>query len=142
MGTMAVAEGADETTHARIVKLLSLDGIGGVVAGLFVLALHGPIAGFYRMPVAVVVFVAVANVVYGSYSSRLAWRASRGTLPSRRAVEVLAIANACWPLVCIALLVHTREAASVFGQLHLGLEGVYVFALAVVEWRWLRPRLA
>lgn len=132
----------DPSTRARTVKLLSLDGIGGLVAGALVLVLRGPIAGFYGMPVAVVAFVALANVAYGSYSSRLAWRASRGVLPSRRAVEVLAFANACWPLVCVALLVLTRATASIFGQLHLVLEGVYVFALAVVEWRWLRPRLA
>lgn len=111
------------------------------MAGALVLALHGPVARFYGLSVGVVCFVAVVNLAYGSYSSSLVWRVSRsrGTFPSRRAVELLIVANALWPLVCAGLLFATRASASIFGQLHLALEGLYVLGLAVVEARYVRP---
>ena len=128
--------------RTRAVRILTLDGSGGLVAGALVLALRGPVAGFYGLSVAVVTFVALANLVYGAYSSTLALRASRGTMPSRRAVDVLIVANACWTVVCLGILVTTRGSAAIFGQLHVGLEGLYVLGLAGIEARYVRPLLA
>jgi hypothetical protein len=136
---MSVA--AAESARTRALRILTLDGSGGLVAGALVLALHGPVARFYGLSVGVVSFVAVVNLAYGAYSSTLVWRASRGTFPSRRAVELLIVANALWPLVCAGLLFTTRGSASIFGQLHLGLEGLYVLGLAAIEARYVRPLL-
>lgn len=129
----------EASAQRRAVRILTLDGSGGLVAGALVLALRGPIASFYGLSLGVVTFVALANLMYGAYSSTLALRASRGTLPSRRAVDVLIVANACWTLVCLGILVTTRGTAGIFGQLHVGLEGLYVLGLAVVEARYVRP---
>lgn len=135
----AMATSSTDDARARALRILTLDGSGGLVAGALVLALHGHVARFYGLSVGVVCFVAVVNLAYGAYSSTLVWRASRGVFPSRRAVEVLIVANAFWPLVCASVLFATRGSASIFGQLHLALEGLYVLGLAVVEARYVRP---
>jgi hypothetical protein len=132
---------APNAVDTRARRILTLDGSGGLVAGAAVLALRAPIARFYGLTAATVAFVALANLAYGSYASALAWRASRGALHSARAVEALIAANALWTLVCAVLLVSTRDTATVFGQLHLGLEGLYVLGLAVAEARYVRPPL-
>lgn len=136
------AEADQESARKRAVRILALDGSGGLVAGAVVLALRAPIGGFYGLSLGVVTFVALANLAYGTYSSTLARRASRGVLPSRRAVDALIVANACWPLVCMGLLIATRSTATLFGQLHIGLEGLYVLGLALIEARYVRPLLA
>ncbi len=136
------ADADQKSARRRAVRLLTLDGSGGLVAGVLVLALRGPIAPFYGFSLGVVTFVALANLAYGTYSSTLARRASRGVLPSRRAVEALIVANACWTLVCVALLIGTWSTATLFGQLHIGLEGLYVLGLALIEARYVRPLLA
>ena len=107
--------------------------------GALLLVLLRPVSAFYGLSPGVTTFVAAANVAYGSYSSSLAYRAFHGKPPSRRAVDAIIVANATWTLVCAALLVATWGKAGVFGQLHIGAEGLYVLALAVVEARYVRP---
>ena len=128
-----------ETDHPRIARILALDGAGGLVVGALLLVLLRPVAAFYGLSHGVAAFVAIANVAYGSYSSSLAYRAFHGKPPSRRAVDAIIVANATWTLVCVALLVATWGEAGVFGQLHIGAEGLYVLALAGVEARFVRP---
>ena len=125
--------------HPRIVRILAVDGVGGLAVGVLMMVVLRPLAALYGLPWGVVTFVAAANVAYGSYSSTLAYRASRGKEASRRAVDVLILANTMWTLVCTALLVATWGTAGLFGQLHIGAEGLYVLALAVVEARYVRP---
>jgi hypothetical protein len=122
-----------------VVRILAVDGLGGLAVGALMLVVLRPLAAFYGLSWGVVTFVAVANVAYGSYSSTLAYRASRGKKPSRRAVDVLILANTMWTLVCVTLLVATWGTAGIFGQLHIGAEGLYVLALAGVEARYVRP---
>lgn len=125
--------------HPRIVRILALDGVGGLVVGALLLVFLRPVAAFYGLSLGVAAFVAAANVAYGSYSSSLAYRAFHGKPPSRRAVDAIIVANATWTLVCGSLLVATWGQAGVFGQLHIGAEGLYVLVLAGVEARFVRP---
>ncbi len=138
---MVSKDEAEGSAQRRAIRILTFDGSGGLVAGALVMALREPIAGFYGLSLGVVTVVALANLTYGAYSSTLALRALRGTLPSRRAVSVLIVANACWTIVCLGILVATRASAAIFGQLHIGLEGLYVLGLAGVEARYVRPLL-
>ena len=135
--TTAMLASPDAERRAR--RLLRLDSTAGLLAGLLMLVSHEWLAALTGMPVPVVLFVAVANLVYGSYSGWLVTTAQRRGLPSRRVVTVLIVANVAWAVVCAALLARFGASATVFGWLHLVLEGVFVAALGLVEWRVVRP---
>ena len=79
------------------------------------------------------------NLVYGSYSSTLAFRASRGLAPSRFAVDLLVAANLAWACVCASLVLLKARDASVFGIGQVAIEGLYVGSLGLVERRYVRP---
>jgi len=121
------------------VRILSLDGVGGLVVGALMVLFHGFLAELYGLSLPVFSFIAGANVAYGAYATTLAFRASRGHMPARRAVDALIVANASWTVVCLALLLLTRATAGVLGQLHIALEGTWVLVLAAIEARLLRP---
>lgn len=108
-------------------------------AGLTVLVLHEWVAQLHAFPRSLVLFIALTNLAYGSYSFSLATRASSATPPSRRAIDVLIIANLSWVAVCASMLAFMVDSASVFGLAHLVLEGVFVGVLGLVERRWVRP---
>lgn len=55
--------------------LRRLDGIAGLTAGLFVLSLSHWLANLYALPIQLLIFNGIANLLYGTYScsSRCTW---------------------------------------------------------------------
>ena len=117
-------------------KLLWIDGLGGVVAGLAVLLLRNWLSEWYRLPPQFLLLIGVANLAYGSYSLSLAMRARRPII----FILLLAAANLTWTILCLRWAVMYAGTASWLGLAHLIIEGLYVGALACLEWRW-RKRL-
>lgn len=117
-------------------RLLWIDGAGGLAVGLVMLLLRGWLSGWYGLPVALLTFLGVASLAYGSYSLTLATRLVRPiTL-----IKLLVIANLTWAAICVAQSVQCAGVATPFGSAHLVLEGLYVGGLGCLEWRW-RERL-
>ena len=123
----------------RARRVLWVDGGAGLVVGVVVLALHRWLAGLYGFHPDLVLAIGAANVVYGSYSTTLAVRASSGRVPSRRAVDLLVAANLAWAVVCVALIGVTWRWASWVGLGVVAFEGVFVAVLATIERRVVRP---
>lgn len=119
------------------VRWLWVDCIAGALVGVVVLAFAGWLARLHGLPEGVVLVLGIANLAYASYSFALA-RNPRRTL---RQIEVLAVANAAWGVVCVGLAVRYWTVASAFAFVHLFGEAAFVAALAAVEWRQ-RHRLA
>ncbi|MDR7333962.1 hypothetical protein [Roseateles asaccharophilus] len=113
------------------VRLLWLDAGAGAVAGLLGLLLAGWLSDLYRLPLALMLFIAAANVLYACYSFSLVWRRQRSVF----AVHLLIAANLAWAGVCVGLAWHFAGEASVFGLLHLTAEALFVGGLAAVEWQ-------
>ncbi len=124
--------------NERAGALLWTDAGAGALVGGVVLLLHEWFARLYRLPVSIVVTVALANLLYSTYSGSLAVRASHGRTPSRRAFYTLIGVNALWPVVCASFLICTWSSVSAFGVAHFVLEGLFVGALARIEWKYLR----
>ncbi|MDC0667862.1 hypothetical protein [Nannocystis radixulma] len=125
--------------NRRARAILWLDGSAACVAGVVVLALHDALARLHAFPPALVLFVGAANLAYASYSGSLAVLASLGRTPTRRAIDILVVANLAWIAVCAAILAATSRSASAFGLAHVGLEALFVGSLAVAEYRKVRP---
>lgn len=138
---MAIVESASEPVSETPVwvrsRLLWIDGGGGAVVGVIVLALMGWLSVLYRLPLDMVRFMGVMNLVYGAYSLTLA---SRRTRPLW-AIVLLATANMVWALACVRWSVIHWSTASVFGQIQLLGEALWVGGLAVIEWRYRRALL-
>lgn len=128
-----------ETMNPQAKSILWLDGGAAFTAGLVVLALRGWLSALHGFAPALVVFLGVANLVYGTYSGSLAVRASRGRRPSRRAIDFLVFANLAWVVVSATVLVVNRRSVSGFGIAHVAFEGLFVGTLAFAELRFVRP---
>jgi uncharacterized membrane-anchored protein len=113
-------------------KLLWIDGLGALVAGVVVLLISGWLSGWYGLPQQLLSFIGVVNVVYASYSISLALRSER----SAKLLLLLVIANLIWCFVCLILAFIFSETATLFGLGHLVGEALYVGGLARLEWRW------
>jgi hypothetical protein len=125
--------------NRRARAILWIDSVGGCAAGVIVLSIHDWLSALYEFPLSLVLLFGAANLGYGTYSGTLATLAALGRTPGRKAIEALISANLAWTLVCITVLATHWHSASPFGLLHAAVEGAYVAALAVIEWRRVRP---
>jgi|JI10StandDraft_1071094.scaffolds.fasta_scaffold549322_3 hypothetical protein len=128
------------TPRAR--RILWLDSLGALLAGVLVLGLRERLAHLYGLPLALVTAMGLVNLVYGCGSGALARQASRGTRPARRWVDLLIAGNLAWAGVCVILAATWWTTVSPWGLLQLLGEGAYVGALGLVERRWVRPESA
>ena len=116
--------------------LLWIDSGAAFIAGVLVLLLSSWLSEVYGVPRALIVCSGVANLIFGAYSGTLARRANRPL----GMIVLLAAANAAWAVLCVVAAVMLAGRISGFGMIHLVGEGVFVGALAGLEWRW-RDRL-
>jgi hypothetical protein len=112
-------------------RLLWIDSGGGLLAGTTVLALAGWLSELYALPRALLLGIAAANLVYGTFSGSLALRARR----PRPLVVLLVLANSVWAVLCGVAALSLWGQASAFGLAHLIGEGIFVGGLAAMEWR-------
>jgi hypothetical protein len=117
--------------RALFANLLWIDGTGGLVAGAIVVPSHQVLAGWYGLPVSLVLAIGVANLLYGAAAFTLATRQRRPLA----LIGALAGANATWAAVCGALVATYAATAGALGVVHLVAEGLYVGGLGVLEWR-------
>ncbi len=96
------------------------------------LILGGWLSEWYRVPRDLLIFMGVVNLAYASYSLSLASRAER----PMKLIILLAAANMTWGLVCWRWAFVYYDSVSVFGLAHFVGEGLFVAALACLEWRW------
>ena len=113
-------------------NILWLDCLGGLVAGAIVLTFCETISSWDGLPLAVIIVSGVANLVFGTYSLFVT---TRKTCP-RFLVEVLALANMSWLVVCALIVLLNWQQVTALGILHIIGEGVYVASLGFVEWMW------
>lgn len=125
------------TRRAR--NILWIDGGAACVAGLAALVLRDWLAGLYGFSSGLVLFIAVSNLAYASYSGSLALLVSRGGRLSPRAVEALIAANLAWVVICVGILVTMHRFGSAIGLGVVAFEGCFVAALAAAELRYVRP---
>lgn len=114
-----------------IKRLLWIDCIGAILAGIAVIALSGWLSRLEGLPQGVLLFTGAVNLLYGSYSLSLAIRARRPV----RSIKLLAIANIAWAPVCLVILATYSATVTPFAVAHLAGEALYVAGLGVLEWR-------
>ena len=116
---------------AWIRNLLWIDGTGGLVVGLAVLAVFRPLAELYGLPANLILTFAIANLTYGSAALLLARQRVRPAV----LIAAMASANVAWGVVCGVTLALYARTTGVLGAAHLVVEGAYVVALGALEWR-------
>lgn len=114
--------------HGRI---LWVDCLGGLAVGVLVLVFADLLSQLQGLPFKVLFGMGVANLTYGSFSLWVTTRRNR----SRSAILVLAIANMCWLVMCLGIVIFSWGQITPFGTLHVCGEGIYVASLGLFEWR-------
>jgi hypothetical protein len=119
-------------------KLVWVDGLAALFAGMLVLSLRGLLSDFYGLSRELLTFVGTVNVGYSVLGLTL------GLLRRRPAalLRLLIVANSLWAAVCVALAVRVFPTATIFGLCHVIGEGIFVGGLALLEWRYRRAILA
>ena len=125
--------------NARAQTILRLDGAAASVAGLSMLAAREWLSALHAFAPALLLFMALSNLAYASYSGTLAVRAYLSKVPTRPAIDVLVIANFVWVAVCCAIIAVTWRSATTYGLAHVALEGAFVGGLALAEFWLVRP---
>lgn len=123
----------------RATSILAVDASGGVLVGAVVLLWLDVFHAISAIPKPVLGFMGAANLTYGLYSSTLTALALQRRKVSRHWVSLLCAANLSWSVVCALLLVRLSGTIAPLGAAHLALEGLYVAALAIIEYRFVRP---
>jgi hypothetical protein len=108
--------------------LLWVDCIAGGVVGLGMLLLRDWLVLLYELPPSILVVMALANLLYASFSYSLARRPTR----PRRLVKMLAGANVAWGVACLGLL---ATGPSGVGIALLVFEAIFVAGLGLLEAR-------
>jgi hypothetical protein len=122
--------------------VLSVDSLGGLIAGICTLFAAPLLTGWYAWPEGLALFVGAVNVGYGCYSGTLVLYSRRQAQLSRWAVIILIAANSAWALLCFVQVGLLRESASYLGLGHFLFEGVWVGGLAFLEARMVLPFVA
>lgn len=113
-------------------NLLWVDCLAAFAAGVLALLLGPWLAEWYQLPMGLMQFIGVANLLYGSYSFCLATRPDARAL---RWVVLLVIANFAWSLTCLGMSLWMWSQITAFGLAHLVFEALFVAQLARLEWR-------
>lgn len=113
-------------------NLLWIDCIAGALVGVLVLLFSGWLSRLYSLPLGILYFMGVLNLIYASYSYFLAKRRIR----PKALIILLAAANGIWTFVCLGLATHFFEVATFFGIGLLVGEAIFVGSLASLEWKW------
>jgi hypothetical protein len=112
-------------------RILWIDGIAALSAGVLALVLGEFLADLYALPRGLITFIGAVNLAYSACSLTLATRRRRPT----SAIIGLAAANGIWASVCAGLAIRFRGDASALGLAVILFEGAFVAALATLEWR-------
>lgn len=111
--------------------LLHLDGCAGLTVGILLLLLKERAGELYNLPSAVIIFLSIANICYGTYAASVAFSKRRQTV----FISLLAIANIVWAVVCAAMVIYYAQQASLIGLAFISLEALFVIGLAWFEWK-------
>jgi hypothetical protein len=108
--------------------LLWVDCIAGGLVGLGMLLLRDWLVLLYELPPSILIVMALANLLYASFSFSLARRPTR----PRSLLIVLASANIAWGVLCLGLL---AAGPSGVGAALLVFEAIFVAGLGLLEAR-------
>lgn len=111
-------------------NLLTIDYLGGWLAGAVMLALSAWLSWLYSLPFWFVIVLAAANLIYGTFSFSIARKSHRTVT----LIVALAFANIAWGIFCLLAAFFVSDIASIYGIVHLIGEGLYVAGLGWLEW--------
>ncbi len=112
-------------------NLLWIDCAAGALVGVSVLVLDDWLSKCYQLPVRLIFFMGVMNLLYASYSFSLALRSKRPMM----LIKLLVFANLAWSLLLLVWVVIFQAIATWLGLSYLILEAIFVATLALFQWR-------
>lgn len=113
-------------------KILWIDAFAAIAVGVVTLLLIEPLAHWYRLPQDLLSFIAIINLVYGTYSLGLAYFSKRPLA----LLVILIVANFVWSLNCLRMIVTHFDQATILGLAYLFAEAVVVLIFSINEWRF------
>lgn len=111
-------------------KILWVDCLGALGTGMLILSLSGWLSSLYSIPFVWIIGHGLVHLTYGTYSLSLALRRVRPLA----LILLLVFANAVWAVICFSLAIILYGCASSLAVGHFVFEGMFVGALAAIEW--------
>jgi hypothetical protein len=113
-------------------KILWVDGLAAAFVGAMVFLAKDWLQELYNLSIELVLFLAFANILYATYSLHLAAKSVR----SLGSIQILVFGNLIWSAVCVFIIILFFKSISIWGQLFLLAEAIFVSILATYEWRF------
>lgn len=113
-------------------KILWVDGLSAAFVGVLVFLTKDWLQELYNLPTELILCLAFANISYATYSLYLAKKSAR----SLGSIRFLVFANLIWSVVCVLIIMLFFKSISIWGQLFLIGEAIFVVMLATYEWRF------
>lgn len=120
-------------------NLLTFDSIAGLSVGALTLALSSWLSSFYGWPLAFLIFMASANLIYGTYSGTLTIIYKKTENLNQTAAWILVVANGLWGIHCFVQVYLMWQVATPIGLAVLAFEGLFVGGLSLIEKKYLIP---
>jgi len=111
-------------------KILWVDCLAALGTGMLILSLSGWLSSLYSIPFVWVIGHGLVHLTYGTYSLSLALRKVRPLA----LILLLVFANAAWAVNCFIFAMTLYGSASSLAVGHFVFEGIFVGALAAIEW--------
>ena len=116
-------------------RLLQIDGIAALTAGISLLLLRHFLSDLLGLPVWLLAAQGFVNLVYGAYSLPLARRKQRPVWM----IRLLSVANMAYAFGCVPLLLwYFYPAYNAWGGAYFLLEMGFIGGLGWLEWRVVR----
>ena len=113
------------------VNILHIDGGAGLIVGVSVFLLQEWISSLYQLPLSTIIFIALANVIYGIYAMSLVILNNT----SIHFITTLVIANVAWAITCFSIMTFYFNSITLLGIAFIFLEAIFVCILSWVEWK-------
>lgn len=122
------------TKTLSLKKILWIDCLAALSAGLVLLIFKGNMSPFFNVPKSLLTTLMMVAFCYACYSFYLANHSS----PPKILLKILVLGNSMYALVCLFLLASFYKTATVFGVIYFSIDVLIVGFLALWEWRTIR----
>lgn len=112
-------------------KLLWVDCLAALSAGLFLLLFKSQLSPFFNLPESLLTNLMIVAFCFFCYSFYLANQSS----PPKILLKTLVLGNSVYASICLFLLVFFYKTATIFGVIYFIIDVLIVGLLAVLEWK-------
>lgn len=122
--------------RGSLTNLLWFDGFSALTAGIVLLVFRVSLSNWLELPLWLLTFQGITNLVYATYSMSLARRKSRPFWM----LKTLVVGNLAYAIFSLIMLLTFFRRCNIYGKMLFAAEVLYIGGLAWLEWTVIKNR--